>query len=428
VEGRGRLLAATAVVVAAVIVATMAGCSSDDVGLLPPAGAAAAGTTLARGTDPPSTPVGTLAPALPAVTFTPDTVGGDQHPTATQAPPVATVAPDQPAQSLVFDPYVVVDPMAGGVPALAVLVPQGWQANAGVQWLPEWIRAAFLQTQVFDPATGIQIDWLPIQDFMYFPPPGGFQVPVGGNYQGKAYVPPITDPAQFVSQMWAPSTLPELQSATLVDVQEVPQIAQEFLSGFGGPGEAHAYRMRYQYQQGGQAWEEDLHFALLFSGDQNLTSWYVNFAYTVRAPAGLIDANAGVISTIVASRTTTPQWEATYRMVQRLFTQGIQQQMADTVAFGKALEAYRNEINALQQQVTAERQASEDRMAELRGQTLEGVQSYSDPVNGGLVQLPVGWDEYWVNEQGEYLASDVPGFDPNTMNDGVWQQLEVADI
>ena len=63
-----------------------------------------------------------------------------------------------------------------------------------------------------------------------------------------------------------------------------------------------------------------------------------------------------------------------------------------------------------------------------RGQTVEGVQSYSDPVNGGLVQLPMGWDEYWVNEQGEYLASDVPGFDPNTMNDGVWQQLEVADI
>ena len=326
---------------------------------------------------------------------------------------------------MLFNRLVVQDPMAGGVDAVAVLVPQGWQATASVQWLPEWIRAAFVQTEIFDPVTGTTIDYLPIQDFLWFPAPAGLEAPLGGNYQGKVYLPPITDPAEFVAQFWMPQRLPHLQTATLIGVQEMPAVAHEFEAQFGGPADAFAYRLRYEFQQNGQVWEEDVSFALLYAGSAEFTSWYVNFAYSVRAPKGEIDRNAGVISTVVASRTMTPEWEATYRVVQQLFTQGIRQQMADTVAFGQALAAYRAEISALQQQVTAERQASQDRIADLRGETLAGVQTYNDPVNGTLVQLPVGWNEYWVNDQGEYLTSDQPGFDPNTLNDGVWQQLEV---
>ena len=110
--------------------------------------------------------------------------------------------------------------------------------------------------------------------------------------------------------------------------------------------------------------------------------------------------------------------------MQQLFTKGIQQQMADTVAFGRALAQNRAEIQALQNQVTAERQASQDRIAELRRETLGGVQTYDDPVSGAPVQLPVGFNTYWVNQQGEYLTSDQAGFDPNTLNDGFWQQLQ----
>ncbi len=45
-------------------------------------------------------------------------------------------------------------------------------------------------------------------------------------------------------------------------------------------------------------------------------------------------------------------------------------------------------------------------------------------MNQGLVQLPVGWNEYWVNPQGEYLTTDQPGFDPNTVDDRGWQRLQ----
>ena len=82
---------------------------------------------------------------------------------------------------------------------------------------------------------------------------------------------------------------------------------------------------------------------------------------------------------------------------------------------------------ALQQQVTDERNASQDRIADLRRESLGGVETYVDPVSQELVQLPLGWNEYWVNPQGEYLTSDTPGFDPNTVDNRGWQLLQRRD-
>jgi hypothetical protein len=331
---------------------------------------------------------------------------------------------DVPANTVRFSRKSITDPQAGNTEAIVFLLPDGWQYDGRVQWALQWERVAYPQTRMSDPKTGITIDWLPIQDFIWFQAPAGFDSPIGGNYQGKVYEPPVTDPAQFVSKFWAPTTLPELQSAQLESVNQVPQLATEFKKGFGGPADAAAYRLRYSYQQNGQPWEEDVSFALLYAGGADITSWYVNFAYTERAPKGQLDANAGIISTIVASRTSTPEWEGIYRFVQQLFVKGIQQQMADTQAFGQMMAQYRAEIQALQAQVVADRQASEDRIAQLNGQILSGVTSYGDPVNGGYVQLPTGYNQYWVNEKGEYLSSSQPGFDPNTLNDGFWQLLQ----
>jgi hypothetical protein len=378
----------------------------------------------ARATSvPASVAPASVAPATegPATVAPTTVVAATAATTARPVPtPLATAATEGRAPEL-FKPLTVTDPSAENTDAFSLLVPDGWQASGSVQWMHEWERLVNILATVTDPSTGLTIDWLPIQDFMYFDPQG-FNVPIGGNYQGKAYVPPITDPTRFVTSFWAPNALANLQGASPVSVTQVPEIAAEFKRGFGGPADAFAYRLRYEYQQGGQPWEEDVSFALLFAQANGITSWYVNFAYAVRAPKGQLDANAGVISTVVASLASTPHWEAIVRLVQQLFIQGIRQQMADTEAFGRALAQYRAETQALQDQVTQERQASEDRIAELRGETLLGIQSYDNPVTGAPVQLPSGWNSYWVNGQGQYATAE-PGFDPNAFNGGGWQQL-----
>lgn len=388
-----------------------------------PAGAAPP-ATVPPVSRPTELPPATFPPIeLPPATFPPIDL-----PPATMPPTLPPGEPPVPGggSALQLTPQVVTDPAANNLPALTFLLPQGWQAEGSVIWMHQWSRLAHLQTRIVDPATGIQIEWLPLQDFMYFQPPAGLEVPIGANYQGKAFVPPVTDPAQFVSDFWMPGPLAHLQGARLASVNQVPVVAQEFQRQFGGSSEAFAYRLRYEYAVDGQPWEEDVFLALLYAGSPEIVSWYVNFAYATRAPAGVLDREQAIISTVVASRVTTPEWEGTYRLVQRLFTQGIAQQMADTVAFGQALAQYRAESQALQQQVVAERQASQDRIAELRRDSLGGVQNYVNPYTQQVVQLPVGWNTYWVNAEGEYLVTDLAGFDPNTVG-STWQRVEPRD-
>lgn len=353
--------------------------------------------------------------ALP--TFPPDNGQPPPFPPPDTAPPVNGSQPPP----MRFTPLAIWDPAAGNIPAVTFLQPAGWQAEGNVLWTHQWARVAQLQTRVFDPTTGIAIEWLPLQDFVWFQPPAGFEVPIGGNYQGKAYVPPIADPAQFVSDFWMPGQLAHLRGATLVNVTQVPSVAAAFVNSYGGPADAFAYRLRYEFQNNGQIWEEDVFLALLYAGSAEFVSWFVNFAYSVRAPKGQIDLNSGVISTVIASRTTTPEWEGVYRLVTQLFRQGVAQQMADTVAFGETLARHRAESQALQQQVVDERWASQDRIAELRRQSLGGVQNYVNPLNQVVVQLPIGWETYWTNASGEYLIAPA-GADLNEIS-SVWQQL-----
>jgi hypothetical protein len=325
--------------------------------------------------------------------------------------------------ALRLQPVTFSDPMAGGMEAFSVLVPEGWVASGGIEWLPSWSRVARVHTYVSDPRTGIAIAWLPVQDFMHFRPPAGLDVPIGGNYQGKAFVPPIRDPERFVRSFWIPNPLGHLAEATLVSQRSLPLLADQFLAAFGGPAEAGAWSLRFAYDVDGQPWEQDVVFALLWARQGDITSWYVNLAHTVSGPAGSLDEHHGTIAAIVASLTTTPAWEATYRLVQRLFYQGIQQQMADTVRFGELLAQYREESARLQAEVTAERWASQDRIAQERRDILGGVDNYVDPRSGQIVQLPAGWDSYWVNAQGEYLAVDTGTADAGGLLSQGWLEL-----
>lgn len=336
-------------------------------------------------------------------------------------------APPQAGNAIRFEPWFVTDPQANNVTAITWLAPTGWQGEGSVQWWPEWRRLAFLQTRVTDPNSGLTVEWLPTQDFIFFDPPAGLpQPPIGGNYQGKAYVPPATDPAQFVADFWMPGMLAHLRGATVVGIDQVPAVANELVRQYGGPATASAFRIRYQFNQNGQAWEEDVFFAWLLSGLQPPPIlWNVTFAYTVRAPLGMLDAKQGVISTIVSSRTSTPEWEGVYGVVGQLFTQGLQQQIADTQAFGQLLAQHRAESQALQDQVVQERQASQDRIAELRSESLKGIQNLVNPFDNKIVQMPADWNTYWVNRQGEYIVSDQVNFDPNQDPQlGPWERLQ----
>ena len=171
-----------------------------------------------------------------------------------------------------------------------------------------------------------------------------------------------------------------------------------------------------------------MYFTLAYAPVNNgVAMWNVQRAYTCVAPKGGLDANVALIKAVVANASFTPEWLATYSVVQQLRRQGLQQQMADTAAFGRKLQDYTAHIRQLGQQMHEERMKSFDRIAESQREYLGGVETYTDPFQRQGFYLPAGYKEYWANPKGEVILSEQTGYNPNVGDVNDWRKMERRD-
>ena len=54
------------------------------------------------------------------------------------------------------------------------------------------------------------------------------------------------------------------------------------------------------------------------------------------------------------------------------------------------------------------------------------METYTNPATGTRVELTGGYDNAWINNRGEYLLSDMPGFNPAVAFRENWTQLQKA--
>jgi hypothetical protein len=354
-----------------------------------------------------------------------------------QVPRVGEVGPGRtgPAQPVAvapvrgstrFLPQTLRDTAANDIVAVTFLLPPGWQQQGRIAWLPEFSVLANLQLKLSDPASGTVVEWLPTQHFSYTDQLPGLIQP-GANWMGAILAPPVEDPAAFVQGFWVPQGLSRLRGLRPSSVEDYPGIARQSVAR--DPGwRARAMRLRYRYDEDGKPWEQDVYCTLAYAPVNNgIAMWNVQRAFTCRAPAGQLDRMAPVLQAIIANVQFTPEWLATYSIVQRLRRQGLQQQMADTAAFGRQLQAYRDEVRQLGQQMHEERMKSADRIAESQREYLAGVETYSDPFQKLAVYLPAGYREHWVNPKGEVILSTEVGFNPNPGDANDWRRMERRD-
>jgi hypothetical protein len=53
-----------------------------------------------------------------------------------------------------------------------------------------------------------------------------------------------------------------------------------------------------------------------------------------------------------------------------------------------------------------------------------GIDRYYDPHEGKEVKLPSGYNYAWSNNNGEYIMSDNPNFNPNVGSNLHWEPLK----
>jgi hypothetical protein len=92
--------------------------------------------------------------------------------------------------------------------------------------------------------------------------------------------------------------------------------------------------------------------------------------------------------------------------------------------YGEAARAYREWSQQNWQQVTAQRQAADDRKNYDVRENLGSTKSYVNPYDSRTtVDLPRTYKYYWVNRQGTYVGTNDPSVNPNDGSTGEWKAM-----
>ena len=100
------------------------------------------------------------------------------------------------------------------------------------------------------------------------------------------------------------------------------------------------------------------------------------------------------------------------------------QNLQNSTAYAEAARQYRDWSQRNWQQVTDDRNSSEDRKNFYLRENLGAVQTYVNPFGSSTpIQLPTTYKHYWTDRQGNVLGTDDPTANPNTGSTTEWKQM-----
>lgn len=322
-----------------------------------------------------------------------------------------------------FTRLSVKDPGAGNMEAVSFLIPAGWKAEGGVKWFPNHAIQANLLMKINDPRTGAGIEFLPAQYFSW-PAAMTVSMPQGANYLGSIIWPPIHDVPEFIRTFYFPGALARLQTARIVANENQQKLADQLVRAEDAPPFARCARVRYEYREGGQSWEEDVYITLSYVPTQVGTYWTVERAYSFRAHQGQLDRLTPVMYATINTYRLSPNWYGYLMYVRKLFNDRMAQGIRNAGIISDTITRNTAEIRKMYEDSYRKANESQDRISRSYSEYIRGVETYRNPYEDRPIQLPSGYDGVWVNRSGEYLLSNHPGFNPNEGSTTEWRRMQ----
>lgn len=317
------------------------------------------------------------------------------------------------AQSGPVQRVAIIDPngFEKPMPAHWVELPAGWQTQGGVLWDQAAPCGATpsLRWQAHSPDGSQRLSVHPAEAWTWdntgLPPT-----------RGRCPRVPITSARQYLDS-WIQRHRP---GARLLDYRDRPDLitTPPPPDGAGTQWRKEAGEYLLAYVDQGVEVRESVAVVTLFShmsmpgvvpGEvRQFMTGFAMGATTLRAPAGRLPLD--LLARFSASIQVDPQWQARMnrhnQVIARQGTEGMRRRgqiVADTNA----------QIADMQMQAWRDRQDSQDRSHQDTLDIVSETTRYDDPAAGGQVRLDGYGDNAWRMNDGTYLHSDDPNFDPN---------------
>jgi len=321
-----------------------------------------------------------------------------------------------------------------GLELFRMLVPVGWQFQGGCRWiLDNPGMPAAVAFQISNPQGAEAFEVLPNMNFTWRNDPLSKLFTPKGTRSFGAEVCPAVSILEAFHEYVLPRYRGRAQNMQIINeelVPDLPKLARSEAAVSGGWAEGGKIRIRYTWQN--NPLEEEIYGVVevfrapitSMLGMTEVQIWFIDFLFSFRASAGLLDATTDLFSAMIFSFQLNPQWYAAYKtIVQKLAQQQIQR-IHHIGQIGQMLAQSGSQMREQNLNDWYARQEVYDRLSTDWSRTIRDVDAFMDPHRQEVVELPAGYGHAWANNLGEYILTEDPNFNPNQSSNQHWEPME----
>ena len=315
-----------------------------------------------------------------------------------------------------------------------MLVPAEWKYRGGIQWnFNSPTMPAVASLKVTSPSGTEELELFANSVFFWAERGAPRQThPIGSMYFGREVLPTM-DAAAYVQKVLIPRTRRSVYNLRVIKVTPTPSLVRMYKARCIPFASADGVKVKIEYQMGGSRLIEEEIYTLVYywnipvkvwGATSYFTYWGTDFQFSFKVPKGKMGVHAKIFKTMVKSFKPNLKW---YNRYQQLVTMLIQRQVKSIRSIGELGRYIANTGSQIRDgnlKSWEGRQAIKDRLVKDFCHNIRGVDEYHDPVKGGPVELPAGYNNAWVNNLGEYIVSDSPSYNPNIGSNLHWQPMK----
>ena len=337
----------------------------------------------------------------------------------------------------------IVDRQQGGMPFVALMVPEKWQLTGEVHWVYENVsNPVTASAHLSNPDKPEEINFFPRVACYWLQGAAAFNQP-GTMALGQMNVQPM-QPADALRFAVLQLIRPNRRGLQIVGAREMPGLAATLKTD---PKTVKGVGVKTLYEENGQQIEEEF-YALYYylpipydgpQGHSIQTNWGLDRVHSFKAPRGTLDQNRGKFAFVVHSIEGNPTWTERAANIQNYlndqFNRNLAQGYAIIEAAGRVSRAISANNDAMIANIDSQRAAANatSRASSPSGRSandrfddyVRGVDTMNDPYTG-TSQHSSTEQYHWTDGYGNYTHSNDANFNPNLSSNITWQPMTAA--